>query len=142
MQTGVEAGAAPTVRLAFNRHYLLLALAVFVAEVIIATRLSHVVWVRAYLGDVLVVVLLYAAVRCVLHINDYVVLLCVFLFACAIEIAQYFSLAERLGYVRGDLMHTVIGNTFSWADIACYAVGCGLMAGLVFLRNSAERSRR
>ena len=129
MQTGVECGGSAPV-FAFNGRYLLLALLVFAVELIIAMGLSHVAWVRAYLGDVLVVVLLYAMVRSVLRINDYLVLLMVFVFACLVELAQYFGMAERLGFVRGDVMYTVIGNTFSWGDIACYAVGCVLVAGV------------
>ncbi len=121
------------VAMRFSIGYLLLALLVFVLEVIIATRVSHVSWVRAYLGDVLVVVLLYAAVRSVLRINDHLLLVAVFVFACGIEVAQYFNVVERLGFVRGDLMYTVIGNTFSWGDIACYAVGCIATGMMVML---------
>jgi hypothetical protein len=118
---------------AFSPWHLLLAIAIFLAEVLIATQLSHVTWIRAYLGDVLVVVLLYAAIRAVLRVNDHAVLLGVFVLGCAMEVAQYFALAERLGYVRGDVMYTLIGNTFSWADIACYAAGCmAVAARLVF----------
>jgi hypothetical protein len=122
--------------LSFSWPHAVLALVVFAMEVIIATQLPHVSWIRAYLGDVLVVVLLYAAARSVLRVNDYVLLLAVFVFACCIEFAQYFRLAERLGFVRGDVMYTVIGNTFSWGDIACYAVGCAATALVVFCRNA------
>ncbi|WP_449465861.1 ribosomal maturation YjgA family protein [Stenotrophomonas humi] len=121
--------------LGFSWPHAVLALVVFVVEVIIATQLPHVSWIRAYLGDVLVVVLIYATARSVLRVNDYLLLLAVFVFACCIESAQYFRLAERLGFVRGDVMYTVIGNTFSWGDIVCYAVGCAMTAWLVFCRN-------
>ena len=142
MQTGAEDDRGVRIGLSFNPRFLLLAVLLFATEVMIATRMSHVGWVRAYLGDVLVVVLLYAAARSVLRINDHLLLALVFAFACAIEIAQAFSLAERLGFVRGDLMYTVIGNTFSWGDIACYAVGCGVVAGLVLLWHAHARSRK
>lgn len=123
--------AAVAVRVSVG--FVLLTLLVFALEVIIATRVSHVSWVRAYLGDVLVVVLVYAAVRSVLRINDYLLLVAVFVFACGIEFAQYFNVAERLGFVRGDVMYTVIGNTFSWGDVACYALGCIATAVVVKL---------
>ena len=112
----------------FSGPHAMLAVVVFVLEVLIATRVAHVSWIRAYLGDVLVVVLLYAAVRSVVRVNHFALLLAVFVFACSIELAQYFRLAERLGYARGEMMHTVIGNTFSWGDIGCYALGCALTA--------------
>ena len=117
-------------------------MAVFAVEVFIATRLPHVSWIRAYLGDVLVVILLYAMIRSVLRINDYLTLLLVFVFACGIEFAQYFHVAERLGYVRGDVMYTVIGNTFSWGDIVCYAVGCAITGLIVLLTRTFGRIHR
>jgi len=145
MQTGVD--TVPLSKklggmFAISRWHLVLALLVFAVEVIIATRLPHVSWIRAYLGDVLVVVLLYAMIRSVLRINDYLVLLMVFVFACGIEFAQYFHVAERLGYVRGDVMYTIIGNTFSWGDIICYAAGCAITGLIVLLSGVYRRIHR
>ena len=127
---------------AISRWHLLLTMLAFAMEVFIATRLPHVSWVRAYLGDVLVVILLYAMIRSVLRINDYRVLLMVFVFACGIEFAQYFHVAERLGYVRGDVMYTIIGNTFSWGDIVCYAVGCAATGLIVLVSRTLRRIHR
>ena len=145
MQTGADAVPLAAKRsglFAISGWHVLLALLVFVVEVIIATRLPHVSWIRAYLGDVLVVILLYAMIRSVLRINDYLVLLFVFVFACGIEFAQYFHVAERLGYVRGDVMYTVIGNTFTWGDIICYAVGCAITGLIVLLTRTFGRIHR
>ena len=145
MQTGAESVPLTAKRsrlVAISGWHVLLAVLVFVVEVIIATRLPHVSWIRAYLGDVLVVILLYAMIRSVLRINDYLVLLFVFVFACGIEFAQYFHVAERLGYVRGDVMYTVIGNTFSWGDIVCYAVGCAVTGLIVLLTRMFWRIHR
>ena len=47
----------------------------------------------------------------------------VFLFACFIEVMQYFQLVETLG-ITNRVARVVLGSTFDWADIACYAVGC------------------
>ena len=127
---------------AISRWHLLLTMLAFAMEVFIATRLPHVSWVRAYIGDVLVVILLYAMIRSVLRINDYLVLLMVFVFACGIEFAQYFHVAERLGYVRGDVMYTIIGNTFSWGDIVCYAVGCAATGLIVLVSRTLRRIHR
>ena len=145
MQTGADSVPLTAKRsrlVAISGPHVLLAFLVFVVEVIIATRLPHVSWIRAYLGDVLVVILLYAMIRSVLRINDYLVLLMVFVFACGIEIAQHFHVAERLGYVRGDVMYTVIGNTFSWGDIVCYAAGCAATGLIVLLSRASRRIHR
>ena len=66
----------------------------------------------------------------------------VFVFACGMEFAQYFHVAERLGYVRGDVMYTIIGNTFSWGDIVCYAVGCAATGLIVLLSRAFGRIHR
>jgi hypothetical protein len=134
--------AERTPRIGFSAWHALLALAAFVLEVLIATRVPHASWIRGYFGDVLVVVLLYAAVRSVLRVNDFALLLAVFVFACGIEFAQYFGVAERLGFVRDDVMYTVIGNTFSWGDVACYALGCGLTALVLVMRDVVVSARR
>ena len=47
----------------------------------------------------------------------------VFLFACFVEVLQYFQLVETLG-VTNRAARIILGSTFDWADIACYAVGC------------------
>ena len=47
----------------------------------------------------------------------------VFLFACFVEVLQYFQLVETLG-ITNRVARIVLGSTFDWGDIACYAVGC------------------
>ena len=50
----------------------------------------------------------------------------VFLFAVTVEVSQYFDIVSILGL--GDIKFFVIliGNSFSFVDILCYAVGCVL----------------
>jgi len=61
MQTGADSllhTSGPTRLFGLSGWHIFLAMLVIAIEVVIATRLPHVSWVRAYLGDVLVVVLL------------------------------------------------------------------------------------
>lgn len=111
-------------KLKFSLKYLLLTLFIFLVEVSIATILKDIFFVRAYLGDVIVVILLYTFVKSFVEVNDQKLILGILLFSFLIEFAQYFNIAERLGFRRGSLMYIVIGNSFSWIDILCYAVGC------------------
>lgn len=46
-----------------NLPMLFAAIALFVIEVIIATKLNHYTFIRAYFGDFLVVILVYCAVK-------------------------------------------------------------------------------
>jgi hypothetical protein len=48
----------------------------------------------------------------------------VFLFACLVEGLQYFHPVDRLGLRHGSVLAIVMGNSFSWADILMYFLGC------------------
>lgn len=56
-----------------------------------------------------------------------------FLFACAIEGAQYFHLAGVLGLRPGGVIWIALGATFHWTDILCYLVGCAIVLSLDLL---------
>ncbi|WP_332454572.1 DUF2809 domain-containing protein [Chryseobacterium aquaticum] len=121
-------------KLKFKPKYLLLTILIFLVEVLIATVLKNNFFIRAYLGDVIVVILLYTFVKSFFTVNDTKLILGIFAFSCVVEFAQYFNIAEKLGFQPGSLMYIVIGNSFSWVDIACYAVGCLLLYLLVKLK--------
>ena len=79
--------------------------------------------VRPYVGDMLVVVLVYSFMRIFLPTGIPRMPFYVFLFACFVEVLQYFRLVETLG-ITNRAARIILGSTFDWADIACYAVGC------------------
>lgn len=108
----------------FSSKYLLLTILIFLVEVLIATVLKDNFFIRAYLGDVIVVMLLYTFVKSFLIIDETKLILGILVFSCLIEFAQYFKIADKLGFQPGSLMYIVIGNSFSWIDILCYGVGC------------------
>lgn len=115
----------PTFRVRFHLGYCLFALTVLLVEIAIAKYMSD--WVRSYLGDVLVIVLLYSAIMSVAALNKKSVVLLTLIVAFAIEFAQYFKLAERLGFAPDSLAYIVLGNTFSVEDLGCYVVGAILI---------------
>ena len=104
--------------------YLLITTGLFTAEVLIATIFSHIVFVRSYLGDYLVVILIYYLVKSIRDVSAPILCVGVFLFACGVEILQYFHTADLLGLARGSLLSILIGNRFSWMDILMYLAGC------------------
>ncbi|MDM1553916.1 DUF2809 domain-containing protein [Chryseobacterium indologenes] len=111
----------------FSLKYLLVSIFIFLVEVLIATKLKGIFFVRAYLGDVIVVILLYTLVKSFFRVNNEKLILGILVFSCLIEFAQYFNIAEKLGFRPGSLMYIVIGNSFSWIDILCYVVGALLL---------------
>lgn len=124
----------------FNLKYFLLSIFIFLVEVLIATVLKNQFFIRAYLGDVIVVMLLYTLVKSFFITNDTKLILGIFAFSCLIEFAQFFNIAEKLGFQPGSLMYIVIGNSFSWIDILCYGVGCLILYLLVKISSKQKES--
>lgn len=115
-------------RVTFNYTYFLVTIFIFLTEVLIATKLKDIFFVRAYLGDVIVVMLIYTFIKTFFRIEDNKkLILGILIFSFLIEVAQYFNIAEKLGFRKGSLMYIVIGNSFSWIDILCYVAGCLLL---------------
>lgn len=115
--------------------YLLLSLFLFLVEVLIATIWKHIFFVRAYFGDVIVIFLLYTLVKSFLVVENKKLIEGLFVFSCIIEFAQYLHIATKLGFQPGSLMYIVIGNSFSWIDILCYAAGCVILLIINQLQN-------
>ena len=106
----------------FRIHYFLLALLLFLVEVGIALLL-HDPFVRPYVGDYLVVILMYSALRSVVRIGVRPAAIGVLLFAYFIETLQYFRVVHHLGLDHNALARTVIGIGFEWADMLAYTLG-------------------
>lgn len=81
-------------------------------------------FIRPYFGDVLVTVLLCCLVRVAFPKRVRLLPVYVMLFATAVEIAQYFDVVALVGLEHNALISTLVGRSFSWKDILCYAVGC------------------
>ncbi|WP_449399995.1 ribosomal maturation YjgA family protein [Chryseobacterium wanjuense] len=118
----------------FSLKYLLFTIILFLIEVLIATKLKDIFFVRAYLGDVIVVMLLFTFIKSFIEVNDQKLIIGILIFSCMVEFAQYFKMADRLGLQPGSVMYIVVGNSFSWIDILCYAAGCLLLFLFVKLK--------
>ena len=121
-------------------YYLLIFIALFALETLIALKF-HGGFIRSYLGDVIVVWVVYCFVQAVLDgkNNHYIVALCVMLFAFAVEFLQAVNIVEILGVQNNAFLRTVIGTSFSWVDILCYIVGTAVeMAGIYLWTKNTE----
>ena len=105
----------------FLAFILLLAVEIFIALFV------HDRFVRPYIGDVLVVIVLYFLIRIFLPEGCGWLPGIIFLFATGVEILQYFRLVERLGLSDSRLMRAVLGSVYDFRDILCYGVGCVLL---------------
>jgi hypothetical protein len=103
--------------------YVLMLIVLLGVEVGIALFV-HDDFVRPYIGDVLVTVLLCCLCRVALPEGVPALPLYVFVFAALVEAVQYVDIVKLLGWEDNAFLSTIIGRTFSWADILCYGVGC------------------
>lgn len=108
--------------LTFNKKFFLLALALFIIEVLIALYVRD-SFVRPYVGDYLVVMLIYCAVRSFFKIPVVKTAIGVLLFSYLIEVLQYFRIVDRLGLQDNTVAKTVIGYGFEWMDLLAYTLG-------------------
>ncbi|HRG22803.1 MAG TPA: DUF2809 domain-containing protein [Chitinophagaceae bacterium] len=108
--------------LTFNLRFFLLTIVFFVTEVLIALYVKD-DFVRPYVGDYLVVMLIYCAVRTFIKANPVKVAIAVLLFAYMIEVLQYFRIVDRLGLSGNPVAKTVIGYGFEWWDMLAYTLG-------------------
>lgn len=114
--------------------YLTAFIIIFMIEACIAVFV-HDRFIRPYVGDALVVVLIYCFVRIILPGGVRGLPLYVFLFTVLVEILQYFNLVDMLGLGGSRIARIILGSVFDWKDIASYGAG-GLALQLM------ERYRR
>ncbi len=81
-------------------------------------------FIRPYGGDVLVTVLICCFVRILLPAGVRLLPVWVFLFAAAVEVGQAFDFVSLMGLGDIAFFRILLGSTFSWADLLCYAAGC------------------
>lgn len=106
----------------FNRTYFIIAILLFITEVIIAMYVRDTI-IRPYGGDFLVVILIYCAVKSVMNISVTTAAIGVLLFAYLIETLQYFHIVKVLGLQDSKIASVVIGTGFEWMDILMYTGG-------------------
>ncbi|MEO5775490.1 MAG: DUF2809 domain-containing protein [Flavobacterium sp.] len=108
--------------LKFNSTYFRLFSLIFTIEVLIALYV-HDNFVRPYLGDVLVVILIYCFIKSFLKLKVIPTAIFVLLFAFTVEFLQYLNVVEKLGLQNSKIARTVIGTSFCWEDILSYIAG-------------------
>jgi hypothetical protein len=93
-----------------------------IIEVTIAYFLNN-GFIRSWLGDFLVVMLMYCFVRTFFKIPVRTTAIAVLIFACVIEVTQYFHLVVQLNLQSSGLARAIMGSSFAWTDFLAYASG-------------------
>lgn len=85
-------------------------------------------FIRPYVGDMLVVVVIYTFIRIFIPEKIRLLPLYIFLFAAGVEVLQYFRIVEVLGLEDNRFLSVLIGATFDVKDIVCYGIGCLILS--------------
>lgn len=124
----------------FHTGYFILTILLFITEVLIALFIHDDI-IRPYVGDVLVVILLYCFVKSFLNLTVLTAAILVLLFSYLIETLQYLNIVQHLGLEHSVLARTIIGTYFTWIDILAYTLGILLVLGIEKLRFSAANRK-
>jgi hypothetical protein len=109
-----------------NIKYMYVFLVLLVIEIVIAVFVHDAI-IRPYIGDILVVILIYALIRGIAKKSIKFLPIYIFVFATAVEFAQYFHIIEILHLENNKLMRTIIGTSFAKLDILCYLIATGIL---------------
>lgn len=118
-------------------------LGVFVVLLIIEIHIGvfvHDKIIRSFVGDASIVGVIYFFIRSFIKELRFLPLY-VFLFACAIEIGQYFNLISILHMENFKFARIIIGATFDFKDIFSYLIGTIFIYLYEILEASINKSK-
>lgn len=108
--------------LPFNRRYFILTILLFIVEIFIALYVRD-NFIRPYLGDVLVVILIYCFVKSFIKLPVLTVAISTLVFSFIVEFLQLINVIELLGLENSKIAQIVIGTSFFWFDLLAYLIG-------------------
>lgn len=110
----------------FKKQYFILAVLLFIIEVLIALFVHDTI-IRPYIGDLLVVILIYCFLKSFLNISVLTAAVSVLSFSFVVEMMQYFKIVEVLGLQNNKVAKIIIGTSFAWIDLLVYVLGIAIV---------------
>ena len=123
-----------------NPLYFIGFLLLLMIEILIAIY-AHDDFIRPFLGDFLVVIMIYCFVKSFIKGSVFKIAIGVLVFSYFIEIAQYFDAVKILGLADHKLANIIIGNYFSFVDLLMYTLGILLVLLLEFFRSKSFQNK-
>lgn len=124
--------------LVFKRKYFLAAILLFLVEVFIAVYVRDQI-VRPYIGDLLVVMLLYCFLKSFVDLSVEAAGFLVLVFAYVVEFFQFLDILSFLGLQDNAIAGVVLGSQFEWADMLAYTLGLLFIFFIEEFRNKGTR---
>lgn len=112
--------------LCFKPYYFVTAVLLFFTEVLIALY-AHDKIIRPYVGDMLVVILIYCFVKSFVDTPVIKTAISVLVFSYVVETLQYFNIVTLLGLQHSQIARIIIGTSFEWIDLMAYTVGIAIV---------------
>lgn len=109
-----------------------------VIEVLIALYVHDSI-IRPYVGDILVVVVIYTFVRIFIPERVAFLPVYIFVFAVGVELLQLINIVDVLGVRDSSFFSVLIGTVFDIKDVICYAVGCLFLCGYEIIKKRYVR---
>ena len=124
-------------KFSFNKRYFLAFVFLLVIELLIAKFVTD-SFIRPFVGDYLVMILIYLCSRPWLKGNDRIQIFGVLLFCYSVEIAQKFNLVHILSLEQYRLARIIIGTHYDVNDLVTYSLAA--LTLLMFKNNWFSRS--
>ena len=105
----------------FNLKYFIASIVLFLVELTIAI-LHFNAFIRGFLGDVLVILLMYSFLKIFIKNNILKTAIFVLAFAYFVEFLQFFRLAE-LFHIKSKILLIIVGSVFDLWDLVAYSLG-------------------
>lgn len=121
-----------SLHLRLSAKFLLAAILLFAALLILATIGAQWGWLRSFVGDVLAIIWLYCLIAAFVAMRPWQLTGLVFLIGTALEVLQWLVRAFGL-IIPNRALRIIIGATPDWLDILAYALGA-LLIWLIALR--------
>ena len=99
-------------------------------------------FIRAYIGDVIVVWVIYCLFRSFVprKFNSCAVAVGILVFSFAVEFLQKIHIADVLG-VKNELLRIIIGTSYAPEDLWCYAAGTAVTLLKIFLYQKIKKRK-
>ncbi len=114
-------------------------LLILIIEILIALFVRD-SFVRPYIGDMLVTVLICSFARFFIPEKIKLMPIIVLIFSTLVEIGQYFDFVKIMGLDDNVFISILFGRTFSVADLICYTIGCVVFAIFDYIIKKKNRS--
>lgn len=105
-----------------NKKFLVYFIILFLLETFIAIFIHDNI-IRPYIGDILVIILIYCFILIFTKKKIKLLPLYLFIFSIIIELLQYINILKRLRLEKHLILRILIGTTFDIKDIICYGIG-------------------